>query len=92
VSEKEKVRHRRVTSLTLSNDVLEMVEELSRLSGWNRSRCVEECVRLAYPNMVKRFKDLRKEVVSNAENAYWGNEYWKKVILGDIHADKWVSV
>jgi hypothetical protein len=95
LSEKEKVRRNRPNvHVTLPRDVLEMLEELSGLSGWGRSRCIEECVRVAYPDMVKRFKALggRADTNKDLEDVYWENEYWKRVILGDSKRHEWTQV
>jgi hypothetical protein len=94
LSEKEKVRRNRPNvHVTLPRDVLEMLEELSRLSGWGRSRCIEECVRAAYPDMVRRLRALRGGAGANKdlEDAYWENEYWRRVILGDAKGREWTQ-
>jgi hypothetical protein len=38
-----------IISFTLSLDVVDLIERLCVLTGWSRSRCVEECVRFAFP-------------------------------------------
>jgi hypothetical protein len=85
-------------SLTVPRDVLEMLENLSGLSGWNRSRCVEECVRIAYPILIKKMREHNPMSVKKSDKPTPEDEerareeYWRKVILGKIHGDKWVPV
>jgi hypothetical protein len=85
-------------SFTVPRDVLEMLENLSGLSGWNRSRCVEECVRIAYPILIKKLKESspinvkKPDKPSPEDEERAREEYWRKVILGKIHGDRWVPV
>jgi hypothetical protein len=94
LGEKERVRRNRPNiHVTLPRDVLEMLEELEGLSGWNRSRCIEECVRYAFPEIAKRFKALKVKAPANKdlEDIYWENEYWRRVILGDAKRHEWTQ-
>jgi hypothetical protein len=94
VGGKEKVkRNRPNVHVTLPRDVLEMLEELSGLSGWGRSRCIEECVRYAFPELVKRFRALKGVGGTNKDldNVGWETEYWKKVILGTAKDYEWTQ-
>jgi hypothetical protein len=78
--------------VTISPDVSDMIEELEKLTGWNRSRCVDEALRIGLRELIKKYRAMvqkaDKPTLEDEERAR--EEYWRKVILGDIHADKWV--
>ena len=85
-------RTRPVVSFALPQDVIEMIAELAEITGWSRSKCVEECVRYAFPEIKKRFtaiKSRREEEEAVDEEEKLREEYWRKVITGQIKADEW---
>jgi len=78
-------------SATVPRDVADMVEELKELTGWDKSRCVSEGLRIGLPELIKKYKKKAdKPTTEDEERAR--EEYWRKVILGEIHGDKWVPV
>jgi phosphoenolpyruvate carboxylase len=86
-------------SVTVPRDVADMVKELMELSGWDKSRCVSEGLRIGLPELIKRIKKkvmetekkkADKPTPEDEERAR--EEYWRKVILGKIHSDRWVPV
>jgi hypothetical protein len=86
-------RYKINVSLTLSPDVVDMIGELANVTGWTRTRCVEECVRYAYPEIKRRFmaiKDRREEGEKGGnEEERLREEYWRRVYLGQIKAGEW---
>jgi hypothetical protein len=92
-------RKRPDTHVSLPKDVWDMLDELGGLAGWGRSRSIEECVRVAYPVIVKRLKETgvkpllgkenKKPTPEDEERAR--EEYWRKVILGNLKDREWVS-
>jgi hypothetical protein len=83
---------------TVPRDVLEMLDELSKVSGWNKARCVEECVRVAYPILIKKLRESNPMTVKKSDKPSPEDEerareeYWKKVILGNLKDREWVSM
>jgi hypothetical protein len=79
---------------TISPDVSDMVEELEKLTGWNRSRCVDEALRIGLRELIKKYKAMVKKAdkPTSEDEERAREEYWRKVILGEIHGDKWVPV
>ena len=87
-------RNKANVSFTLSPDVVEMIAELPDIAGWTRTRCVEECVRYAYPELKKRLMVLKakyekEEEEKRDERDKLSEEYWRAVILGKIKSDEW---
>jgi hypothetical protein len=84
--------------VTVPRDILEMLNELSKVSGWNQARSVEECVRVAYPILIKKLKEsgpmtVKKSDKPNPEDEEKAREeYWKKVILENLKDKEWVSM
>jgi Arc/MetJ-type ribon-helix-helix transcriptional regulator len=80
-------------SVTVPRDVADMVEELKELTGWDKSRCVSEALRIGLPELIKKYKKKKKADKPTTEDEERAREeYWRKVILGEIHGDKWVPV
>jgi hypothetical protein len=85
-------------SVTVPRDVTDMVEELKELSGWDKSRCVTEGLRIGLPELIKKIKKAMEREKKKADKPTTEDEerareeYWRKVILGKIHGDKWVPV
>jgi len=80
-------------SATVPRDVADMVEELKELTGWDKSRCVSEGLRIGLPELIKKYKKKKKADKPTPEDEERAREeYWRKVILGEIHGDKWVPV
>ena len=88
-------RNKTTASFTLAPDVVEMIEELASVAGWTKTRCVEECVRYAYPEIKRRLaaaKGGREEGEKGAgEEERLREKYWRRVYLGQISADEWES-
>lgn len=87
-------RNKANVSFTLSPDVVEMISELAGMAGWTKTRCVEECVRYAYPELKKRlmalkarYEGVEEEKVDEREKLR--EEYWRAVLLGKIRSDEW---
>jgi predicted transcriptional regulator len=83
-----------IASFALSPDVVEMIIELAELTGWSRSRCVEECIRYAFPEIKKRFLSVKTKREGEAreveeEKERLREEYWRKVLTGQIRAEEW---
>jgi hypothetical protein len=82
-------------SFSLSRDVAEMIEDFARLTGWSKSRCVEEFVRYAYPELKKRFAAFRERRESGEgakkeeELERLREEYWRRLYLGQIRREEW---
>jgi hypothetical protein len=85
-------------SATIPRDVADMVREVMELSGWDKSRCVSEGLRIGLPELIKRMKKVMETEKKKADKPTPEDEerareeYWRKVILGKIHSDKWVPV
>jgi hypothetical protein len=80
-----------IISFTLSLDVVDLIERLCALTGWSRSRCVEECVRYAFPEINRRFAAARGvDTNKDLDEEEMRNTYWRKVFLGEIRRDEWV--
>jgi hypothetical protein len=87
----QKVR-KPIISFTLSLDVVDLIERLCVLTGWSRSRCVEECVRFAFPEINRRFAAVKKVDTNKAlDDEELRNEYWRKVLLGEIKQGEWIQ-
>jgi hypothetical protein len=92
---KERKRRYDTMSFSLSRDVAEMIEDFARLTGWSKSRCVEEFVRYAYPVLKKRFaafkerREREEETEREEEVERLRQEYWRRVYLGQIRQEDW---
>ena len=43
---------------TLTRVSANLLEELMVITGWDRSRCIEECVRAYAPELIKKFRKI----------------------------------
>ena len=91
---RERRRRYTIMSLSLAQDVVEMIEDFARLTGWSKSRCVEEFVRYAYPELKKRFMALKAkrgegEKEREDEEERLREEYWRRLYLGQIRREDW---
>jgi hypothetical protein len=73
---------------------MEMINELADIAGWTRTRCVEECVRYAYPELKRRLMSLKakhdgEEEERGDEREKLRGEYWRRVYLGQIRQEDW---
>jgi hypothetical protein len=74
---------------------MEMITELANIAGWTKTRCVEECVRYAYPVLKKRFvafkerRESEEETGKEEEVERLRQEYWRRVYLGQIRQEDW---
>jgi metal-responsive CopG/Arc/MetJ family transcriptional regulator len=86
------MRRKKVISVSLPEYVYADLEELSMLTGWNRSKIVEMAVATFVSEKLKTLKDRRKEEEkqSKDDEEKLREEWWRKVLLGEIHADKWI--
>ena len=81
-----------IISFTLSLDVVDLIERLCVLTGWSRSRCVEECVRFAFPEINRRFAALKRADTNKPlDEEEMRNNYWRKVLLGEVKRDEWIQ-
>ena len=91
---RERRRRYTIMSLSLARDVVEMIEDFARLTGWYKRRCVEELVRYAHPELKKRLVALKakraeEEEERGDEEERLREEYWRKVFTGQIKANEW---
>jgi hypothetical protein len=88
-------KNKAIASFTLSPDVMEMINELADITGWTKTRCVEECVRYAYPELKKRLMALKtkreEEEEKRDEHEKLREEYWRRLYLGQIRQEDWES-
>jgi metal-responsive CopG/Arc/MetJ family transcriptional regulator len=86
------MRRKKVISVSLPEYVYAALEELSMLTGWNRSKIVEMAVTIFVSEKLKALKDRREgeEKQSKDDEEKLREEWWRKVLLGEIHADKWI--
>ena len=63
---------------------MSLVEELMVLTGWDRTRCIEECVRIAAPELIKKFKAV--SAVSEKVEGYeeLSRAYMRRLVFGDL--------
>jgi len=70
---------------TLTRVSANLLEELMALTGWDRSRCIEECVRAYAPELIKKFKKIGGTTGGQANKAENLSErYLRHLIWGDI--------
>ncbi len=79
-------------SVSLPEYVYAALEELSMRTGWNKSKIVEMAVATFVSEKLKTLKDRCKEEEkqSKDDDEKLREEWWRKVLLGEIHADKWI--
>jgi len=76
-------------SCTLSHVAADQIEELMALTGWDRSRCIEECVRAYAPELIRRFRKFygKTETETGSEAEELQRRYMWKLITGDIEEE-----
>jgi predicted DNA-binding protein len=84
------MRRKKVVSVSLPDYAYASLEELSMLTGWSKSKIVEMAIVKFVSEMLKALKNKSEKEGKQEDEEKLGEEYWRKVILGDIHADKWV--
>jgi len=76
-------RKRPLLNVTVSHYVIELLNELEEISGWNRSRCVDEALMRVLPSMIKEMKGRAVRVSEKKEvgSSSLEEEYMKAVIF-----------